>query len=206
MLPLGVASAAESASYTAYFQGKYLTALKLAEAEAAQGSKEAYTLMGEIYSEGLGVAIDLNKAADAYAKAADLGDPNAQFSLGTMVAEGRGMKKNPRLAADLFEKAAQSGHASAQYNLALVYLSGNGRPVSEEKAAEWMQKAAEQGHANAEYDLGAFYQFGRGVPIDKAKASPSTRPRPSSCFALPQSKATLSPRTGSHASMPMVWW
>ena len=38
--------AAESQSYTAYFQGKYLTALKLAEQEAAQGSKEAFTLMG----------------------------------------------------------------------------------------------------------------------------------------------------------------
>ena len=49
-LPLGLSSAraTESPSYTAYFQGKYLTALKLAEAEAAQGSKEAYTLMGEI--------------------------------------------------------------------------------------------------------------------------------------------------------------
>ena len=38
----------ESASYNAYFQGKYLTALKLAEQEAQAGSKEAYTLMGEI--------------------------------------------------------------------------------------------------------------------------------------------------------------
>ena len=125
------AGAIESPSYTAYFEGKYLTALKLAEAEAAQGSKEAYTLMGEIYAEGLGVAQDLNKAVDAYAKAADLGDPNAQFSLGTFVAEGRGAKKDLRLAADLFEKAAQSGHASAQYNLALIYLNGNGRPSDE---------------------------------------------------------------------------
>ena len=44
------ASAAENPSYVAYAQGRYLTALKLAEQEAAQGSKEAYTLMGEIYS------------------------------------------------------------------------------------------------------------------------------------------------------------
>ena len=168
------AGAIESPSYTAYSEGKYLTALKLAEAEAAQGSKEAYTLMGEIYAEGLGVAQDLNKAADAYAKAADLGDPNAQFSLGTFVAEGRGVKKDLRLAADLFEKAAQSGHASAQYNLALIYLNGNGRPSDEAKAAEWMQKAAEQGHPPAEYDLGALYQFGRGVPVDhRQMARPS---------------------------------
>ena len=53
------AGAVESPSYTAYAQGRYLTALKLAEEEAAKGSKEAYTLMGEIYAEGLGVAQDL---------------------------------------------------------------------------------------------------------------------------------------------------
>jgi TPR repeat protein len=122
------ARAAESPSYTAYFQGRYLTALKLAEQEAAQGSKEAFTLMGEIYEEGLGVAQDFGKAADNYAKAADLGDANAQFSLGALVAEGRGVKKDLRIAADLFERAAQAGNAYAQYNLALIYLNGKGRP------------------------------------------------------------------------------
>ena len=55
------AGAAESPSYTAYSQGRYLTALKLAEEEAAKGSKEAFTLMGEIYSEGLGVAQDFEQ-------------------------------------------------------------------------------------------------------------------------------------------------
>ncbi|MCJ7528128.1 MAG: hypothetical protein MUO37_08470, partial [Methyloceanibacter sp.] len=40
------AGATENPSYAAYFQGRYLTALKLAEQEAAQGSKEAFTLMG----------------------------------------------------------------------------------------------------------------------------------------------------------------
>ena len=43
--------AAESPAYAAFAQGRYLTALKLAETEAAQGSKEAYTLLGEIYAE-----------------------------------------------------------------------------------------------------------------------------------------------------------
>ncbi len=105
------ARATESPSFTAYFQGRYLTALKLAEQEAAQGSKEAYTLMGEIYEEGLGVAQDFGKAADNYAKAADLGDQNAQFSLGTLVAEGRGVKKDLRIAADLFERVGTSGQS-----------------------------------------------------------------------------------------------
>ena len=66
--------AAESPSFTAYSQGQYMMARKLAEREAAQGSKEAYTLLGEIYQEGLGVAQDYKKAADAYRKGAELGD------------------------------------------------------------------------------------------------------------------------------------
>ena len=165
------AGATESPSYTAYAQGRYLTALKLAEEEAASGSKEAYTLIGEIYSEGLGVPQDLSKAADAYAKAADLGDANAQFSLGLMVAEGIGVKKDLRIAANLFEKAAQGGNPAAEYNLAVIYLNGKGRPTDEAKAAEWMQKAAEAGNTQAQYDLGTLYQFGRGVPMDKSKAA-----------------------------------
>ncbi len=102
-LAAGPAGAVENPSYAAYFQGRYLTALKLAQEEAEQGSKEAFTLMGEIYSEGRGVAQDFAKAADAYAKAADLGDANAQLSLGLMVSEGVGVKKDLRIAADLFE-------------------------------------------------------------------------------------------------------
>ena len=78
----GRGTAAESPSYVAYAQGQYLTALHLAEKEASEGSKEAFTLMGEIYLEGLGVAQDFEKAADAYAQAADLGDPDAEFALG----------------------------------------------------------------------------------------------------------------------------
>ena len=40
------AKAAESPSYTAYAQGQYITALKLAEKEASEGSKEDLTVMG----------------------------------------------------------------------------------------------------------------------------------------------------------------
>jgi len=128
--------AAESPSFTAYSQGQYMTARKLAEREAAQGSKEAYTLLGEIYQEGLGVAQDYTKAAEAYRKAADLGDANAQFSLGTFAAEGRGVPKDLSKAADLFEQAAKNGNPAAQYNLALVYLHGKGRAPDEAKAVE----------------------------------------------------------------------
>ena len=139
----GTLQAEESKAYAAFAAGKYLTALELAQKEAEGGSKEAYTLIGEIYSEGLGVPEDFDKAADAYAKGADLGDTNAQLSLGLLMAEGLGVKKDVRMAANLFEQAADSGNPAAQYNLALMYLQGQGRAADEAKAAEWMTKVAE---------------------------------------------------------------
>jgi TPR repeat protein len=133
------AKAAESPAYVAYSQGKYLTARKLAETEAARGSKEAYTLLGEIYEGGFGVAQDDAKAASAYAKGADLGDANSQFALATLIVEGRGTDKDMKRAADLFEQAALHGHAEAQYNLALIYIDGRGRHADDKKAVEWIR-------------------------------------------------------------------
>src|SRR6185436_17907732 len=112
--------ATENPSFKAYAQGQYMTARKLAETEAAQGSKEAYTLLGEIYEGGFGVAQDYNKAVAAYGKGADLGDANSQFALAYLIVEGRGTGKDLKRAADLFEKAATNGHVEAQYNLALI--------------------------------------------------------------------------------------
>ena len=50
VVALGASSAhaTESSSYAAYFAGKYLTALELAKKEGEAGSKEAFTLMGEV--------------------------------------------------------------------------------------------------------------------------------------------------------------
>ena len=166
------ARAAESPSYTAYFQGRYLTALKLAEQEAAQGSKEAFTLMGEIYEEGLGVPQDFGKAADNYAKAADLGDANAQFSLGALGGRGpRGEERPPHRRRSV--RAGSPGRQCVRAIQPRAHLFERQRPASGRGQSRGMDAeiGAAVGNAQAEYDLSAFYQFGRGVPIDKAKAA-----------------------------------
>ncbi len=61
--PVPIEGAAEDAAYLAFDQGKYLTALSLAEARAAQGDAQAHALVGRIYAEGLGVAKDEVTAA-----------------------------------------------------------------------------------------------------------------------------------------------
>lgn len=160
-----------NAAYQAFDQGKYLTALKLAEEAVANGDPAAHTLIGRIYGEGFGVPVDLAVATKWYTRAAELGDLNAMFALGIIAAEGRGVEKDRNAAAQLFEQAARKGHPEANYNLGLLFLHGEGKPENPHRAAQHIQYAAEQGLAAAQYDLSALYQKGVGVDADAYEAS-----------------------------------
>ncbi|MCV0368706.1 MULTISPECIES: tetratricopeptide repeat protein [Filomicrobium] len=158
-------------AYIAFDQGKYLTALKLAEAAAAKGEAAAHTLIGRIYSEGHGVRPDNEVAARWYTRGAELGDVNSMFAIAIMLAEGRGVEKDLAAAATMFEKAAQTGHPEANYNLGLLFLNGTGKPENPLRAAKHIAYAAEQGVAAAQYDLSALYQSGTGVEPDAYQAA-----------------------------------
>ena len=170
-IPSTVPATGDDAAYTAFDQGQYLTALKLAEEAAAKGEPQAYTLIGRIYAEGLGVQRDDHKAYTAYAQAAELGDTAGTFALGIMLAEGRGVEKNRKAAAEMFEKAALTGHAEANYNLGILFLKGDGKPENPIRAYQHIRYAAEKGLAQAQYDLAALYQSGTGVDADALEAA-----------------------------------
>ena len=227
--------AAESPSYAAYSQGRYLTALKLAEQEAAQGSKEAYTLMGEIYSEGLGVAQDFSKAADAYAKAADLGDANAQFSLGHI---GRRRPRRDEGPAQRRRSVRASGRRTAIRRRNIISPSSistaKGVPPTKPRPPSGWRRRPTAAIRRPQYDLGALLPIrprrarrqgqGRGVDrqgrrgglarspsrirrhaVQRRRRRRRTRSAPPSCSGSPPSRAIRSPRTGLRASMPMAW-
>lgn len=156
----------DDAAYTAFDQGQYLTALKLAKAAALKGEPQANTLIGRIYAEGLGVNKDEKLAVDWFRRGSELGDVQGSFALGLMLAEGRGIKKDLNKAAELFEKAALTGHAEANYNLGLMFLGGKGKPELPIRAYQHIRFAAEKGVVAAMYDLAAMYQAGAGVAPD----------------------------------------
>lgn len=158
-------------AYSAFDEGKYLTALQFAQKAAEQGEPTAFTLVARIYAEGLGVPKDPETALKWYTRAAELGEPEAAFALGLLLAEGRGVKKNRSKAADYFEIAAKKGHTVARYNLALIYLEGEGRAENFKRAAALLREAAEVGHAPAQYDLGTLYANGIGVAEDEVEAA-----------------------------------
>lgn len=161
----------EEAAQIAFGQGQYLTALNIAESEAGRGRADAYTLVGRIYSEGLGVSRDPVTGARWLARGAELGDVDAMFLLGLKLAEGEGVEKDKTAAADMFQRAALTGHPLANYNLALMFLSGQGKPENPIRAAQHMGYAAQQGVAAAQYDLATLYQTGTGVQPDAYEAA-----------------------------------
>jgi uncharacterized protein len=153
----------EDAAYEAFDQGKYLTALDLAQKAAEKGDPQAHTLVGRIYAEGVGVPQNLALAARWYARAAELGDVEGAFAYGVMLAKGQGVQKDLEAAARMFEAAAARRHPLANYNLALLFLSGQGKPENPYRAFGHMLFAAEAGIAAAQYDLGNLYATGTGV-------------------------------------------
>jgi uncharacterized protein len=168
MMPL---SDGDDAAYQAFDQGQYLTALKLAEVQSRNGNAAAFTLIGRIYADGLGVAKDEFTAASWYSRGAELGDTEAAFLFGVMLAQGGAIEKNLDQAGQMFEKAALKEHPQANYNLALLFLSGNGKPENPARAALHLQFAATKGVAAAQYDLATLYQKGHGVSPDAYEAA-----------------------------------
>jgi TPR repeat protein len=170
-MPTLVPATGDDAAYTAFDQGQYLTALKLAEEAAARGEPQANTLIGLIYGGGLGVQKDDRKADDYFKRASDMGDVQGTFALGMSYAQGRGVKKDFRTAGTLFEKAALTGNAEANYNLGLLFLNGNGKPLNPIRAFQHIRYAAEKGIPQAEYDLAELYQTGSGVDANALEAA-----------------------------------
>jgi TPR repeat protein len=170
-IPSTVPATGDDAAYTAFDQGQYLTALKLAEQATSRGEPQANTLIARIYSEGLGVQKDDKKAFEYYRRAAELGDVQGTFALGIAFAEGRGVAKDRKAAAEMFEKAALTGHAEANYNLGLLFLKGDGKPENPIRAYQHIRYAAEKGLAQAQYDLAALYQTGTGVDANALEAA-----------------------------------
>lgn len=169
--PATAPASGENAAYEAFDQGKYLTALELAQKDAAAGNAVAHTLVARLYAEGFGVPKDAAIAAKWYARGAELGDIEAAFGLGVLFAQGSGVPKNFQEAARNFEVAALAGHALANYNLALLFLKGDGKPLNAHRAFGHMRYAAEQGVISAQYDLGTLFAAGHGTEPNAFEAA-----------------------------------
>ena len=68
------------------------------------------------------------EAARWFRKAAEQGEPRAQYDLRLMYNTGRGVPRDDGEAVRCYRKAAEPGDALAQYNLGSLYATGQGVP------------------------------------------------------------------------------
>jgi len=99
----------------------------------------------------------------ALLRAAQSGDPKAEFQLGRAYEDGNGVPHDDDRAAEWFHKAADQGNVDAQNSLGLMYAEGRGVQRDRAEAVRWYKKAASHGLAEAMYHLAIAYYNGEGT-------------------------------------------
>ncbi len=150
----------------AYERRDFDLAYRLLSDLAADSHPDAQNLLGVMYENSDGVALDFAKAASWYEKAARQGDAEAQFKY------GEGVPRSEERAAYWYSKAAENGLLLAQYTLGLMYRQGRGVPKDDKLAAYWLPQVADRGFAVAQLNLGIMYLRGEGSnAIQKGRAN-----------------------------------
>lgn len=112
--------------------------------------------------------LDQHLPPEALARAAQAGDPEAQYHLAREV-----MPRDLNAGIALLYAAADGGFAEAQYHAAHRVRSMKSTPDSLRRAVGWLAAAVAQGHRGAMYDLGMVYLQGIkeiGLARDPARA------------------------------------
>ena len=127
---------------TAYERGDYVSAMENLSLAVDEGHAAAYTLMGHLYRDGLGVPQDGPEAARQYAHGAELGYCVAQLSLARMYHIGSRLDRNEALAERWYREAAIRGYPWAQFALASFYEKGVLVPKDDVQAYFWFSTLA----------------------------------------------------------------
>src|SRR5262245_43190097 len=92
-----------------------------------------------MYLKGEGVPVNMTTSLDWLRKAADQGDPTAQFNLGVMYSSGKGVPKDPVQAYMWADIAASRGDTNSAQLLATLQKTTSPDQIAEaeRKKREW---------------------------------------------------------------------
>jgi hypothetical protein len=158
-------------AFGAYQRGMFLTAFKEAtkRLESNTDDTAAMALLAELYTRGLGVNQDWEKAASWYKLAAQRGNKRAAYDYAMLLMQGTGVKKDPDEARRLLEQASETVPQAA-YSLGLLLLSENSKE-GDQRAVTLFRRAVGGMEGDAEYALAVLYRQGRGVQRDPSQAA-----------------------------------
>lgn len=156
----------------------YTEALTCFQKAAEAGNAEAEYNIANFYADGIGVAEDIEMAAEWLKKAAEKDYPEAQNALAAMYYRGIGLPQDFEKAAKWAKKAASYDIEGSQFILASLYFAGKGVPQDFDKAAELFLKVENKGGdlvKEAQSLLFIMYLKGLGVPQNDDKAAEMLR-------------------------------
>lgn len=132
------------------------------------GFAPAYSPLGDLYYDGLGVESNATKAIELYRKGADAGDAWSYMRLGCIYSEGTDVQKDQEKADLMFLQAANAGIPEAQFIIATGAYEGR-IPGGKSLAAEWFGRCADS-VPTACFNLASMYCTGDGVERNPSKA------------------------------------
>lgn len=148
--------------------GKAEQALAWANRSAEQQYGPGQLLLAQLYQQGLGTAVDEQKALILIEDAAGRGVAAAQYQAGMAYLEGSGAPLDRSTAQRWLELAAGQDFLEAQLQLADLHLQERG--AGQASARQWLRRAASLGSPVAQYRLGASYMDGLGGAPDYTEA------------------------------------
>ena len=138
---------------------------------ANSGNPTALTILGlRALDDGGAAPVNLPDAVRFLTKAAEKGQPVAQFRLGSMYEHAEGVATDLAKAAHWYEMSASQGNRKAMHNLAVFYATGALGRKNMGEAARWFEKAATLGVRDSQFNLAYLYESGDGVPRDLESA------------------------------------
>ena len=124
--------------------------------------------IGWMLLHGVGTEKDEQAARRWFEKAAELGNPHAQYSLAKLILADPGSEtEQVEKAVAWLTRSAELGNQYAQYCLGKLLLQGEDVPKDIAEAVRLLTASAEQGNQYAQYALGKLYLLGKEIPADK---------------------------------------
>jgi TPR repeat protein len=132
------------------YMEEYAQAMVWARKAAQASSQEAYSILGNMYLNGLGVESNPYEALTWYEKAAEKGDADAQNIVGNLYSDKEANLLDLDKAFKYYQMSATQSHLYGMFNFGLCYASGDGCEIDMLKAYKWIEKSAQEGCPEAE--------------------------------------------------------
>ena len=112
----------------AYDEKKWDQAILNLRPAAEAGDARALVILGNMYSRGYGVKLNMNEAYSLYRRAAVLGNVESMVVTGALLQQGGGIKVDVPQAIKWYERAAKLGHPGGMFFYGLYLFRGYKAP------------------------------------------------------------------------------